>query len=267
MDGNFEFIGTVGNRSVSDEGSYVASVREALSNYESFMRFKRDPRYQAILEHASKEQGDAYLEIIKSQSPSLITKIDSFKENDLVGGATTYEFDDIGAMSPSTLRYLKVASDLQNIFGEFIGERVAEIGVGYGGQLLIADKVLKFKQYDLFDLPPVLSLSSKYIESHTLNSSYQTTTLNQHRGDTNYDLVISNYAFSELPSQLQIRYIEKILSKAKRGYLTMNSGKPNSAFQEDKLSLDELRKYLPPFEILPENPLSHAGNYIIVWGR
>jgi hypothetical protein len=157
-----DFVGAIGNRSVSDTGPYIASVQKAISNYKAFTKFKCDPRYQAILEHASKEQGDAYLEIIKSQSPSLITKINSFKENDLVGGATTYEYKGIGSISPSTLRYLKVASDSRKIFfGEFIGERVAEIGVGYGGQLLIADKVLKFKQYDLFDLPPVLSFMLK----------------------------------------------------------------------------------------------------------
>jgi hypothetical protein len=58
-----------------------------------------------------------------------------------------------------------------------------------------------------------------------LKSSYHTTSLNQHQGDVIYDLVISNYAFSELPSELQTRYIEKIILKAKRGYLTINSGK------------------------------------------
>lgn len=262
-----DFVGAIGNRSVSDKGPYVASVQKALSNYKNFTKFKLDPRYQAILEHCSQEQGKAYLEIIKTESPALITNIDIFKENDFIGGATTYEYKDIGAISPSTLRYLKVASDIKNMFGETIGDRIAEIGVGYGGQLLIADKVLKFNQYDLFDLPPVLNLTSKYIESHTLNSAYYTTSLNQHRGDVEYDLVISNYAFSELPSKLQLRYIEKILSKSKRGYLTMNSGKENSAFKEDRLSLADLKKHLPSFEILEERPLTAKDNYIIVWGR
>lgn len=262
-----DFVGAFGNRSLSDTGPYLASVQKALSNYKNFKKFKLDPRYQAILEHCSQEQGKAYLEIIKTESPALITNIDIFKENDFIGGATTYVYKDIGAISPSTLRYLKVASDIKNIFGETIGDRVAEIGVGYGGQLFIADKVLKFKQYDLFDLPPVLNLTSKYIESHTLNAAYFTTTLNQHRGDVEYDLVISNYAFSELPSKLQLRYIEKILSKSKRGYLTMNSGKENSEYKEDKLSLADLKKHLPSFEILEEKPLTAKDNYIIVWGR
>lgn len=262
-----KYIGIIGNRSVSDNGSYISCVQEAVQNARAFASFKHDKRYRAILEHVTKKQGDVYLEIIKQESPFLITQIDDFKDNDLIGGSITYDFQDIGHISPSTLRYVKVVSDLMNLFGEKIGGYVAEIGVGYGGQLLVADKVFNFKKYDLFDLPPVLSLASKYIESHILNGTYQTITLNQHQGDVDYDLVISNYAFSELPSKLQHKYVKKILSKAKRGYLTMNSGQPDSIFQDDKLSLNELRQLLPKFEVLPERPLTARGNYLIVWGR
>jgi putative sugar O-methyltransferase len=262
-----DFVGAIGNRSASETGPYLASVQKALSSYKNFERFKVDPRYQAVLEHTSKDQGSEYLKIIKSESPGLIGMINNFKDNDVIGGSKKYIYPEIGEISPSTLRYIKVASDIKNIFGDMIGDRVAEIGVGYGGQLLVIDKVLKFKQYDIFDLPPVQFLAAKYIESHTLRSAYHITTLNQHRGDVGYDLVISNYAFSELPSKLQIRYIEKVLSKSKRGYLTMNSGMENSAFREDKLPLNKLKEYLPSIKIIEEKPLTAIGNYIIVWGN
>lgn len=261
-----EFIGAIQNRSVSDDGNYVVAVKEAISNYDSFIKFKLDPRYTEILEHASVKQGAECLEIIKLDSPNLISRMQEFKENDLVGGATTHNYDQIGPISPSTLRYVKVASDLKKLFGENINGNIAEIGIGYGGQLLISDKILRFDEYHLFDLPPVLDLASKYLECHILNNSYHAFTLNQHNGKIEYELTVSNYAFSELPSKLQIRYIEKIISKSKRGYLTMNSGLPNSAFQHDKLSLAELEKLLPKFDIIAECPLTHPDNYIIVWG-
>jgi putative sugar O-methyltransferase len=262
-----EFIGSIHNRSESDDGRYIVAVKEAVLNYSSFSKFKSDPRYTLILEHASFSQGAEYLEIIKSDSPNFINRIEEFKENDLVGGATLYSYDQIGSVSPSTLRYLKVASDLQKLFGDDIGGNIAEVGIGYGGQLFISDKIFHFNEYHLFDLPPVLELASKYLECHTLNNSYRTFTLNQHSGNIKYDLVISNYSFSELPLKLQIKYIQKIFSKSKRGYLTMNSGLPNSAFQRDKLSLAELERILPKFDIFRENPLTHPGNYIIVWGN
>jgi hypothetical protein len=100
-----------------------------------------------------------------------------------------------------------------------------------------------------------------------VNGSYKPMTLNKNAGDDEYDLVISNYAFSELPSTLQRVYIKKILSKAKRGYLTMNSGLADSAFTGDKLSLQELRGLLPRFEIFDEVPLTAQNNYLIVWGH
>jgi len=116
-------------------------------------------------------------------------------------------------------------------------------------------------------LPPVLTLCSMYLEAHFLNSAYKLQTINHHSGDERYDLVISNYAFSELPSKLQKIYIEKIISKSRRGYLTMNSGKKDSAYTKDKLTLEQLEYLLPNFEIQQENPLTHPSNYIIVWGK
>jgi hypothetical protein len=116
-------------------------------------------------------------------------------------------------------------------------------------------------------LSPVLALASKYLEAHILDCAYRATTLNQHTGTERYDLVISNYAFAELPSKLQLKYVEKVISKSDRGYLTMNSGLPDSPFQKDKLSLESLRECMPPFEVLAERPLSAPGCYIIAWGH
>ncbi len=82
-----------------------------------------------------------------------------------------------------------------------------------------------------------------------------------------YDLVISNYAFSELPEPVERTYIDKVLSRSKRGYLTMNSGLSDHAGREsEKLTLDELKNLLPPFEIFEEKPYA-KHNYIIVWGH
>jgi putative sugar O-methyltransferase len=261
------FIGSKKIRSNSDNGTYISSVLEATENYDAFTQFKKDPRYQAILEHTTFEQGLAYLEIVKLENPQLLDSIDLFKENDLIGGASTYDYKDIGSISPSTLRYLKVTSDLIKYFGDMESYRIAEIGVGYGGQLLTADKVLKFKQYDLFDLPPVLTLASMYIESFNLRSAYKTTTLNQHCGSIEYDLVLSNYSFSELPAELQLSYIRKVLSKAKRGYLTMNTGKTVASQDNNKLTLDDLLQKLPGLQVLEESPLTNPNNYVLVWGN
>lgn len=261
-----DYVGGKASRSVSDGGSYLAAVKEAVASYRSFTTFKSDPRYTSILEHTTIEQGNDYLELIKLNSPEFLEKMTLFKENDIEGGARVCTYEEIGDVSPSTLRYIKVASDLKNLFGNHFEGNIAEIGVGYGGQLLINDKAFIFEEYHLFDLPPVLELTSKYLECHVLNKSYKNFTLNQHNGNVFYELAISNYSYSELPSSLQIKYAEKIFKKSKRGYLTMNSGLPNSAFSNNKLTITELKNILPKFDVIEEKPLTHPGNYIIVWG-
>lgn len=264
--GTREYVGAPDNRSLSDDGLYIAIVNKALSEPRVFREFKRHPHYRKILEHTTYRRGLAYLEVIRAQAPDFLDRIDELKANDLVGGSSKMHYEGIGEISPSTLRYIKVASDLRQLFGAHIGERVAEIGVGYGGQMLIADKLLSFSEYHLFDLPPVLTLASKYLECHNLKSSYQLKTLNQHPGGVEYDLVVSNYAFSELPSKLQLQYLKKIMCRAKKGYLIMNSGTKDSIFQQDKLLVSELREFLPLFQVAPEEPLSSPGNFLITWG-
>jgi putative sugar O-methyltransferase len=255
----------------SEVTRYVDAVNMAIKNPRHFENFKRDRRYREILEHVTFEQGMEYYKIFARDSPWMLSYLEDFRKNDELGNPVTYDYPGIGTFSPTTLRYIKVASDLQRYFGDLRGARIAEIGVGYGGQLIIADKVLNFDRYYLFDLPSVLQLVEKYLDEHLLRSSYECLTINQAEKNKTYDLVISNYAFSELPSRLQETYIDKVLSKAKRAYLTMNSGAEqggaNHVNEKVKLSVSELAERLPPFKVLEEDPLTGERNYIIVWGH
>ena len=265
--GSREFVAEEHNRSESEGGLYVAFVQRAVQHYKVFRNFKRHPSYQAVLEHVNAEDGGKYLDIVRSQSPQILSLVEKCKDNDLIGNPITHSYPQIGKISPTTLRYMKVASDLQKHFGDNLGRKIVEIGVGYGGQLLVNDRLFNIGEYHLYDLPPVLNLVSKYLESFILNCSYRLATLNQSSGNDVFDLVISNYAFSELPSQLQRIYIKKIISKASKGYLTMNSGMGNSRHTSSRLSINELRELLPPFDIFEEIPKTSPDNYIIVWGH
>lgn len=263
----FQFIGNPENRSESEYGDYVSFVRAASIDNRLFSRFKSHPSYRAVLEHVTRDEGEQYLKIVQRQSPEFLDIIERFKINDTIGSPIRYRYEPIGEISPTTLRYIKVASDLKKYFGATVGQKLVEIGVGYGGQLLVSDQVFAIEQCRLLDLVPVLSLVQRYLEGHILNCSYQIATLNQTPAALHYDLAISNYAFSELPAHLQTKYIDKILSKSARGYLTMNSGVDGSVFQRNKLPLSELRARLPKFDVFDETPLTAPNNYIIVWGH
>ena len=252
-------------RSDSENGKYASAVINALKNQKAFENFKRSYSYREILEHVSYEQGAQYLDILKNRNDGILAEgLVTVLQSDDIGNPIKHKYADIDILlSPTTLRYLKVASDLQLMFGKELG-KVAEIGCGYGGQTLFNDQLLKVSLAKLFDLPFVNHLIERYLNAHLLYVAYKTTVINQEEPST-FNLVISNYAFSELPKQLQITYIDKVLAKSEKGYLTMNSGLDGTS-SDRKLSLEELRERLPQFEVFKEEPLTSHGNYIIAWG-
>jgi hypothetical protein len=267
-----EFSGATGNRSVSEvNGKYLSAVMKALNNYSAFSNFKRHPYYQGVLEHVSESQGADYLSVISRQTPQFLHEsiLSKILENDDIGNPIKYSYRDVGPISPTTLRYLKVASDLKHYFGDDLGQDVVEIGCGYGGQCRILDQLFDIKRYQLFDLPLVNQLISKYLESYIMRGSYCTSTINTYEPKP-IDLVISNYAFSELPRNIQESYIEKVLSKSAKGYLSMNERSnmvKTKGFLSPPYQLEDFRSRLPTFEVIEEIPLTGPGNYIIIWGH
>lgn len=55
--------------------------------------------------------------------------------------------------------------DIRRLFGDREGVHVADIGGGYGRHSLIADQVFRLHRHTIFDLPAVLALTRKYLET------------------------------------------------------------------------------------------------------
>ena len=173
-------------------------------------------------------------------------------------------------MSPTTIRYVAVAAHLRSIFGDSAIKTVAEIGVGYGGQCSVLSEVFPLTGYAMFDLDPVLILTSKYLKAVNPRASgiavmSRLDYLKVPEGG--WDLAISNYAFSELPKSLQLEYIQKVLTQSKRGYMIMNSGRTDFTGRSvGKLALAELQELLPGSRVLEEVPNTGTDNYVLIWG-
>jgi len=253
-------------RSDSENGRYAQVVYDALKSQKKFDNFKMNKTYRGILEHVTKEQGSSYLEILHARNDQILENgLSTVLKSDSIGNPQKYSYQGITIpLSPTTLRYLKVASDLKLLFGRKLG-CVAEIGGGYGGQALVNDQLLDVRHVRIFDLPIVNKLINRYLNSYLFHGAYETTFINN-ESENKYDLAISNYAFSELPETVQKIYIKKVLSQSSRGYLTMNSGLGGKR-SSGKLSIGELRDLLPEFEVFEENPLTSQFNYIICWGH
>jgi hypothetical protein len=239
-----------------DYNSYLKVCEKAAKDESVFKNFKRHPDYTPILEHVSYQQGLEYLSEIKQNCPNLLKYMDRFLTNDKIGNPNVYYFEDLKInISPTTLRYIKVLSDLINLFGRLDEMNIIEIGGGYGGQCKIINDVYNPASYTLVDLPEVLKLNNKYlkdIENIILRNI-------DDLSEIHYDLCISNYAFSEVERKYQIFYAEKIIKNSDRGYITCNF------IVSENLSKEEIFALKLNYTIYQEKPLTYDGNLIYTW--
>jgi putative sugar O-methyltransferase len=241
-------------------------VSRIVSDKRLEVKFRSLVRYKTILEHVSYKNGKKYLEKIESEKEIDVIELKKVIQGDLFGKPTKYIYSGIGEASPTTLRYISVASDLLKYFADDIKiETIVEIGTGFGGQLVVCDALMDLKSYTLYDLPEVLELNRNYLKNFDIGCSIEFGDINNIVSKP-YDLFISNYAFSELPKAIQIEYVEKILSKSAHGYVTMNSGRTNHTGRSDgKLNLGELMTFLPHAQTIEEFPKTGPDNYIVIW--
>lgn len=223
---------------------YDKFCSKAAEDDELFKTFKQNPVYKQILEHVTREQGQKYFPFIHTKLLNII--------DDNIGSPVKEKYS-FGTYSPTTLRYLSIATDIYDIFGfsALADKSVVEIGAGYGGQFLILDKIFNFDFYSFVDLPGASKLIKKYI------SNFKYNTLNISFGiPSSIDFVISNYAFSELSRDIQEIYLKSIILPSKMGYMILNT--------EQGYSYQELLDIIPNSTIEKNKPF-FGRNYQLVW--
>lgn len=210
------------NESTMD--NYLQCCCDAYENEEVFNNFKKDDRYTPILEHVS--YGD---------SLNLIAEMGSFEEfldeellekiklNDSIGNSTKYNYNYFGEISPSTIRYIKNSIDILRNFDTGKIKTVVEIGGGYGGLCKVLHDFIHLKSYTIIDLKEPLLLSKKYLNSFGVGVKTVSPEDSLEFKGNAIDLLISNYAFSEVSRELQQSYIDKVISKSKNFYIIYNS--------------------------------------------
>ena len=255
-------------KSLTENSSYSEFCQLAAEDEEIFANFKRSPIYNGVMEHVSYELGLEYLGFIHREYPELISDFDKFRENDLIGNPITYEYGDNGCFSPTTLRYMKVAGDLKNLYGDLTNLHIVEIGGGYGGQCKILNDLGGFASYTIIDLPQCNALSQKYLTQHNVpNVIFINNDQLSQVGA--YDLVISNFSFSEIDKTEQYRYIDTIIRGTPNGYMTMNF--ISHFFNVQSLSTEELIAIFlsngHKGRIESEKPVSDPNNLLITWQK
>jgi len=263
--------------STTDVHSYTEFCERAAKDPSIFTYFRRNPIYVGVVESVSDLQGKQCLDFITKKTPKLLNYFDKFKTSDAIGNPVTYSYQGIGSISPTTLRYIKIAAELQLLFGSLDGCSIIEIGGGYGGQCKIISDLFQFKHYTIVDLSGPILLTEKYLSSQGVqNVSFITPNMDIQNNE--FDIVISNYAFSECTYEMQKQYVENIISKSKKGYLTCNilvdSHDGNSAilqraegfFATKGKIQEELTNANISWKECPEIPNTAKTNYLLIWG-
>lgn len=256
-----EFLGKTFLTSLTDNREYPDYCLQAALNSDVFQDFRRNEIYNFALEHDSYEQGLEYLEAVRQSKFNLLAVADKFRDNDKFGNPIVYEYEGIGTFSPTTLRYIKILSDLEAEFGSLDNLNICEIGVGYGGLCRLIDSYFKVKSYTLVDLKPVLMLAQKYLDNYILHTSLVYRTMNELSTEI-YDLVISNYAFTEMRREIQNIYLKKIIYPSLRGYITYNDGNPKDFNSYKK---EELAKIIRGIKEMPEVGILYETDCILAW--
>lgn len=252
--------------SASDNDYYPALCRAASKESSFFKDFRRNLVYNKILENVSEEDGQRCLDVIaKNKVKFTAADWDNFFKNDSIGAPRTFPYHIDGrtlSAPPTTARYAKVLQDILVLFDTEKIRSVSEIGVGYGGQCGILTSYLKrLEHYRLFDLPEVLALTERYL-GHFDAGPAEFVDGTKIDTDAASDLVISNYAFTELIPEVQDIYLKHVILRARAGYITYN----NLAHERyGSYSPEQLLEKIPGSSIIPEDPLTCPGNCIIIW--
>jgi hypothetical protein len=241
--------------------SYEACIEQTLKQDIKEWQFKSNPSYTAILEHVTRTYGEEYYTEIMNRYSSFFNEYKTLLMglcvlNDTIGNPKKETFEGFTTCSPTNLRYifhtLLIFSHMKGLNINTMD--IIEIGGGYGGLCFFIHALapihgLKISSYTIFDLPAALKLQRRYLENLSLHN-VRTEHLDSFATLKTNSFLISNYAFSEIPMELQIKYTNKVLNPyVSHGFLTWNF---INVYQFIK---DKVLKIIPDIPKTPQNTL------------
>ena len=206
--------------SITDSVDVRSFWRLAATDSSVFAGFRRHPMTRRVTE-IDFPTGCQYAEGLLRTAPHYREALGEFARNDSVGSPIQYDFPELGRLSSATVRHMKFLADLEALFGSLDGMNIVEIGGGWGGQCRLVKSRFKPASYTIFDLPEMAMLARRYLSALGVDD----VVFRQPHEEApagSPDLVVSNYAISEMPQVEQDRYMARI-AHATRGYVVYNA--------------------------------------------
>jgi len=250
----------INSTSMTDTGDYENFCQNAIENDEFFKVFRQNEILINVMEHVPAHLGDLYLDLIlQSKYKYLLLGI---LNEDQIGCPVKSYYMRVGTVSPTALRYASIAAQIANFFGALDNFFILEIGAGYGGQAHFISQIFQLSQYTVVDLKGPSRLAKKYLSISSPDLIVRLDDKSYDQGEI--DLLISNYAFSELKREEQERYFSRYVSKSSRGYVLYNETTPSDW---NSISLEEFLQRIPGSICLPESPETGKNNRLVIWGH
>ncbi|MBI3236645.1 MAG: putative sugar O-methyltransferase [Chlamydiales bacterium] len=201
------------------ELSYRDICLKASQDPSYFESFRSLPEYTRILEISNGLPFVKYL--LSHATVDILSQIETFRKLDQIGSPILSHYPAVGTFSATTLRYIAIANDIQKRFNLPENAKIVEIGAGFGGQCYILSKLFSWDTYSIYDLPEPSALIDTVVEALEIPGVQCLSPSAPYEGES-VDLLISNYAYSECDFSTQMDYLEKVIKKARRGYLIYN---------------------------------------------
>lgn len=202
--------------------------------------FKRNPVYQAILEHVSTEQGAAYLSHAHNlphwgmRARTLLCE--TAMANDRLGSPIKADYPSLGIFcSPTNLRYLCQALEILDCI-ERLGldeVHVLEIGGGYGGLALYLHAFAALARVNLIrhtiiDVPEAGAIQGRFCREQgtpvrVVNATASDAVNRAMQAPWPPDrFLVSAYGFSEFSASIRDWYQDNVVRHCRHGYLVWN---------------------------------------------
>lgn len=263
-----------GQSSISHTSAYEADTRAVARDPALMRTFRVHDTLARIFDIVGDAEAHTMVVLgafaaIAEMDPAFLVHNAEAMRNDRIGSPVLVEAVSGIAISACSARYLKYACDIQALHGDIRGWSVAEIGGAYGGlfRLMNALNGGALDWYD-FDLPPVLELAQSYL-GHFEPGGFHPCLLEQ-APDREYDLLISTHALSEIRRDIQRLYLERVVRRARHGYILYNYFHDGSAGELPIMSPEEICAAIPGARQITDFPFlmpldRNGGHSLILW--
>jgi putative sugar O-methyltransferase len=232
---------------------YISVCDEACEDENIFSSLKSLNSYNQIVGMSNVWQGEAWLEKIK-EDEEIKKYLQIFKNNDICNPPNIFFDKEIGEISPSTLRYvynlIQIKKNLEEDKNKI--KNILEIGTGYGGMCYVASTYYNLEKYYLVDLPQVKNLCQKYL----LKLNVKNFCIDEPSENEKFDLLISEYCFSEFDDDFMMELYEKYLLRSDRLFLVVNfcENEKDQKRRQQWLQKIEEKFYVTVQDEFPESP-------------